>query len=65
MEFLEKISKYYDVYVFTAATREYAEAVITKLNKNSKVIQDFLCRDDCFRTQKGKIIKDLRIVENR
>ena len=51
--------------MFTAATREYAEAVITKLNKNYKVIQDFLCRDDCFHTQKGKLIKDLRIIENR
>jgi len=39
--------------------------VISKLNSKKKVIQDYLCRDHCFRTQKGKCIKDLRIVENR
>lgn len=59
------MSKYYDLYVFTAATKEYAEAVIEKLNFGKKLIQDYLCRDHCFQTQRGKIIKDLRIIENR
>jgi TFIIF-interacting CTD phosphatase-like protein len=42
------MSKYYDLYVFTAATKEYAEAVIEKLNFGKKLIQDYLCRDHCF-----------------
>ena len=59
------MSKYYDLYIFTAATKDYAEAVIKKFNSQKKLIQDYLCRDHCFETQRGKIIKDLRIIENR
>jgi len=31
-EFLKNISKHFNIYIFTAATRQYAEAVINKLN---------------------------------
>ena len=39
--------------------------MIRKLDEEQKIIQDFLCRDDCFETKRGNIIKDLRIVKNR
>ena len=35
------------------------------MDEEKNIIQDFLCRDDCFATQRGKFIKDLRIVKNR
>jgi len=29
------------------------------------IIQDILSREHCFETRKGKILKDIRIIENR
>ena len=35
-QFLEKIKKYYELVVFTAATQEYADPIINALEANKK-----------------------------
>lgn len=59
------MSQYYNVYVFTAGTLDYAEPIINYLNTPKKTILGFLHRKNCMETQNGFFIKDLRIIQNR
>lgn len=36
-----------------------------KLNQHKVYIKDVLHREHCFKTKRGKLIKDLRIIKNR
>ena len=65
MEFLKLISKYYEVYIFTASSEIYANLIINMLDPNNKYIRGILFREHCLQTKKGIFIKDLRIVKNR
>jgi CTD small phosphatase-like protein 2 len=63
--FLERMGQLFEVYVFTAAQRSYAEAVVRKLNRGRLLVRDVMHREHCFETRKGRFLKDLRIVGNR
>ncbi|KAF1002608.1 uncharacterized protein LOC141700752 [Apium graveolens] len=56
-EFLENLSKKYEIVVFTAGIEEYASLVIDKIDRN-KVISHRLYRDSC-KENDGKFVKDL------
>ncbi|CAO2823058.1 unnamed protein product [Amaranthus hypochondriacus] len=56
-QFLEFLSRKFEIVVFTAGLREYASLVLDVLDKN-KVINHRLYRDSC-RELDGKYIKDL------
>ena len=57
-EFLNKMSKIYDIYIFTASIKEYAEPLLIKLDKNN-LIKKKLFRDNCTLSEDNKFIKDL------
>ena len=57
-EFLNKMSKIFDIYIFTASIKEYAEPLLIKLDKNN-LIKKKLFRDDCTLSEDNKYIKDL------
>lgn len=59
------MNELFEVYVFTAAQKGYAEAVVRKLNRGRVLIKDILHRDHCLETKKGRFLKDLRIIKNR
>ena len=65
-EFLEEISKYFLIGVFTAAIPEYADAAINYLDPEEKYIKFKLYRNDCINIGDLVRIKDLKIfgVEN-
>ncbi len=65
LEFLKKISQYYEVYVFTAATLNYANAVVSFLDPLGQIVNGVFSRSNCLLTKNGMFIKDLRIVKNR
>lgn len=65
MEFLEKISKLYDIYIFTASAYDYANEIINFIDYERKYISGLLVRENCMETKIGFFIKDLRIVKNR
>ena len=65
MEFLKKISKFYEVFIFTAASQTYANLIVDILDPKSKYIRGVLFREHCFQTKKGIYIKDLGIITNR
>ncbi|EMR10299.1 hypothetical protein PNEG_01560 [Pneumocystis murina B123] len=59
--FLKKVSKWYNVVIFTASVQEYADPVIDWLEKDRKFFKARFYRQHCtFRN--GSYIKDLSIV---
>lgn len=60
-EFLEEISKYFLIGVFTASCKEYANAILDYLDKDRKYIKFSLYRNSCLNVN-GNNIKDLRIL---
>ncbi len=61
-EFLKDVSKYYDVVIYTASEREYAMAVVDFIDPTRKYIREIFHRENCFRTKKGFVVKDLRVI---
>ena len=65
LETLSILAKYYEIYIFTSATKEYAEKIMNILDPDSRILNGALHRGHCFLTKKGFYIKDLRIVTNK
>ena len=63
-EFLSEVSKYFDVGIFTASVKEYADAVINFLDPKKKLIKFRLYRNNCIRFNDSFSVKDLRILKN-
>jgi Dullard-like phosphatase family protein len=63
-EFLEEVSKYFDVGIFTASAQEYADAVISFLDPEKKLIKYKLYRNNCIDFNELFSIKDLRILKD-
>lgn len=65
-EFLKNMGKLYEIVMFTAAERSYAEAFFNYFNLRSDgAISELLSRENCVHIYKGVYFKDLRIVQNR
>ena len=45
-EFLTQLSKHYDIYVFSASSKNYLSKIIKNIDKNN-IIKRCFCRDDC------------------
>ena len=61
-EFLNKMSKIFNIYIFTASIKEYASPLLLKLDEN-KLISKALFRENCTLSKDNKYIKDLHILE--
>jgi CTD small phosphatase-like protein 2 len=64
-ECLEMVNKYFEVVVFTASHKYYADVIIDYIDPENKYVQHRLYRDQCIPTKDGVYIKDLRIFKNR
>ena len=62
-EFLNEVSKHFDVGIFTASVKEYADAVISFLDPENKLIKYRLYRNNCISFNDAFTIKDLRIFK--
>ena len=62
---LSILAKYYEIYIFTSARKEYAEKIMSCLDPEMKIFNGALHRKHCFLTKQGNYIKDLRIVSNK
>ena len=63
-KFLEEISKYYEVGIFTASVPEYADAVINYLDPRNKFIKFRLYRNSCINVGELLRVKNLKIFKN-
>lgn len=61
---LEEASKHFEVFVFTASHRCYADVVLDHLDPEKELIHQRFYRDNCLVVE-GVFIKDLRIFANR
>lgn len=64
IECLKKASKHFEVIVFTASKKCYADAVLDYLDPSHEYIHHRLYRNDCTFNE-GVYIKDLRIFGDR
>ena len=60
-KFLEEISKIFDIGIFTASSKDYADAVINYLDPNNEFIKFRLYRNSCIKVNNISI-KDLRKI---
>lgn len=61
-ETLRELNKHFEVVVFTASHRSYANAVIDYLDPRGELIQHRIFRDNCITTPDGVFVKDLRVI---
>jgi CTD small phosphatase-like protein 2 len=62
-DFLEKVRKDWELIVFTASAPEYANKIINAIDPEDELFSFRLYRENCYLTDKGIYIKDLRILE--
>ena len=64
-ECLKKANEYFQVVVFTASHKAYADVVLDYLDQDKDLIQFRMYRHHCVLTEDGNYIKDLRVIKNR
>ena len=64
-ECLEKVNENFEVVVFTASHRWYADVILDYIDPERKLIQHRVYRDNCIKTTDNVYIKDLRVFKNR
>ena len=62
-QFLAEVSKYFEVGIFTASVKEYADAVIDYLDPHKNMIKFRLYRNNCINVNDRIYVKDLRILK--
>ncbi|EGR30938.1 NLI interacting factor-like phosphatase family protein, putative [Ichthyophthirius multifiliis] len=65
MDFLKALVEYWDIYIFTASSSTYSNAIINYLDPERKYINGILNRSNCMETKNGFFIKDLRIAKGK
>ncbi|XP_051957741.1 CTD small phosphatase-like protein 2 isoform X1 [Xyrauchen texanus] len=61
-EFLQAMTKHFEMFVYTSAKKEYAEKIVDILDPNKKLFRHRLYQDDCACVL-GHYIKDLSVLE--
>jgi CTD small phosphatase-like protein 2 len=62
---LEEANKLFQVGVFTASHKSYADAILDFIDPENKLFSFRLYRDSCLKTPDGYYVKDLRIFQDR
>ncbi|KAJ3432604.1 scp1-like small phosphatase 4-related [Anaeramoeba flamelloides] len=60
--FLETCSQLFEVVVFTAGTKEYADIILDELDPNKELISHRLYRDSCKEVEQDMYVKDLGLL---
>lgn len=61
--FLEVMSNHFEVVVFTASMKYYADRILKIIDPHRQFISDVFYRDSCCRTRNEKLVKDLTIFK--
>lgn len=59
------MNKHFEVIVFTASHKWYADVILDYIDPEKKLIQHRVYRDNCIKTTDNVYIKDLRVFKNR
>jgi len=63
-EMLTEVNKYYEVAVFTASHKWYADVILDYIDPQNIFFQHRLYRESCIKTTDNVYIKDLRVIKN-
>ena len=63
-DFLDEAAKLYNIYIFTAATQDYADLVLDHLDPQNEIFVDRFYRPQCTRTRQNYFIKDLSKISD-
>ena len=64
-QFLNKLKKYYEIIVFTAGSKDYAELVRSILDPKREIFNYILSHESCLKTRNGLVVKNLEILKGR
>lgn len=64
-EFLKAVSEIFEIFIFTASKKEYADAVLDFLDPEKMLFKHRLYRDSCIPINNRVYVKDLSIFVNR
>jgi CTD small phosphatase-like protein 2 len=64
-QFLEKIAEIFEIYIFTASKKEYADAILNFLDPENKIFAKRFYREHCINFKNRIFIKDMRIFADR
>ena len=59
------MNKHYEVIVFTASHKWYADVILDYIDPENKYFQHRFYRDQCIKANDNVYIKDLRVFRNR
>lgn len=62
METLEKLSKNFELIVFSEGLRDVHHKIMNKIDPENEIFSFKLYREQCYMTEKGVYIKDLRVL---
>lgn len=65
IEFLTKVSELFEIFIFTASRKEYADIVLNFLDPENKIFKHRFYRNSCIPINNKVYIKDLGIFVNR
>ena len=61
---LIEVNKYYEVAVFTASHKWYANVILDHIDPQNKFFQHRLYRESCIKADDSVYVKDLRVINN-
>lgn len=64
-QILKRLSSYFEIIIFTASHRFYADRIISFLDPEGVYVSHRVFRDHCFLSKQGVYIKDLRIFNRK
>jgi CTD small phosphatase-like protein 2 len=59
------LSTLFEIVVFTAGEKEYADSILDFIDSDRSVIKHRLYRDQCYKAAPRVYIKDLRVIADR
>lgn len=62
--FLDTLSTFYSIFIFTASSPGYATTIIDYIDPEQNKILGIFTRNHCMETKNGFFIKDLRILKD-
>ena len=63
-QMLEHVNKYYEVAVFTASHKWYADVILDHIDPKGIYFQHRFYRESCIKTTDNVYVKDLRVLRN-
>ena len=63
-QMLEHVNKYYEVAVFTASHKWYADVILDFIDPKNIYFQHRFYRESCIKTTDNVYVKDLRVLKN-